>query len=260
MVKISFGPSGIGSTDDVVKTIQRFYDEGLRAAEVAFVHGVYMKKEDAEEIGKFVKKLDFKLSIHAPYYINLNSLKKEVVESSEKRILECCEIGHYLGAKSIVFHAGFYSDMEKEDAYQNIKKEIVELMKEVKKKKWNVELCPEVMGKINVFGSIEEISRLAKETGCGFCIDFAHILARYKKNEFDLIEKSFPQEKWHCHFSGIVYGEKGEKNHRITELDEWRNLLKFLEKLDKEIVIINESPNPEEDSVKGLHLLEGSNK
>jgi deoxyribonuclease-4 len=259
MVKISFGPSGVGSVEGFVETIQHFHEEGLTAAEIAFVHSVYLKKEKAIDIGKKIPR-DFHLSIHAPYYINLNAKEKDKLEASKKRILDCCEIGHYLGAKNIVFHAGFYSEMEKEQAYQNIKEQVLDLMEEVRKNKWNVELCPEVMGKINVFGSIEEISRLAKETGCGFCIDFAHVLARYKTNEFNLIKSSFPQKKWHCHFSGIVYGEKGEKNHRVTELSEWRDLLKFLEGLDKEITIINESPEPEKDSLKGLHLLEGSNK
>jgi endonuclease IV len=45
------------------------------------------------------------------------------------------------------------------------------------------------MGKINVFGSVEEISDLVKETGCSFCIDFAHILARDKKIDYVKIEK-----------------------------------------------------------------------
>ncbi|MCX6750549.1 MAG: hypothetical protein NTZ83_03760, partial [Candidatus Pacearchaeota archaeon] len=81
------------------------------------------------------------------------------------------------GAKSIVFHSGFYGkDFAKaktpeekkkieEETFQNIKKRITEMMEIIKEKKWKVELCPETMGKINVFGSIEEISRLVKETG-----------------------------------------------------------------------------------------------
>lgn len=260
MVEISFGPSGVGPVKDVVKTLERYSKEGLKAAEFAFTYGVYIKKEDAIEIGEKIKSLGMSLSIHAPYYVNLNSKEKEKIEASKKRILDCCEIGHYLGVKKIVFHAGFYLGMEKELVYQNIKEQIVDLMKEIKKKKWGVELCPEVMGKINVFGSIEEISRLVDETGCGFCIDFAHVLARYDDNMFDLIEKSFSQEKWHCHFSGIVYGEKGEKHHKLTEKKEWENLFRFLKKLKKEVVIINESPSPEEDSMKGNNLFLSSDK
>ena len=68
------------------------------------------------------------------------------------------------------------------------------------------------MGKINVFGSVEEISLLVKETDCSFCLDFAHILARDKKIDMKKIEKLFPEKEWHAHYSGIEYGEKGERN------------------------------------------------
>ena len=111
------------------------------------------------------------------------------------------------------------------------------------------------MGKINVFGSIEEVSRLVKETGCSFCIDFAHILAREKKVDYEKIKKLFPQKEWHCHFSGIVYGEKGEKHHKTTEKEEWKNLLNNLPK-DKEISIVCESPTLIEDSSEGMGIWE----
>ena len=110
------------------------------------------------------------------------------------------------------------------------------------------------MGKINVFGSIEEIKQLSIETGCEFCIDFAHILARYKeykfKETFDLFKES---KEIHIHFSGIDYGEKGEKNHKKTSKEELKKLISFLPK-DKQITIINESPDPIEDSLLALKL------
>ena len=123
----------------------------------------------------------------------------------------------------------------------------------MEKNKWKIRIAPETMGKVNVFGSVEEISKLAKETGCSFCIDFAHILAREKSIDYAKIVKLFPQEEWHVHFSGIVYGEKGEKNHRKTEREEWRELLKNLPS-DRNIRIINESPSMVEDSEEGLRL------
>ena len=111
------------------------------------------------------------------------------------------------------------------------------------------------MGKVNVFGSPEEISQLVKDTGCDFCIDFAHILAREKKVDYTKIKKLFPQESWHCHFSGIVYGEKGEKHHKSTEKEDWKNLLENLPK-DKEISIVCESPTLIEDSIEGMKIYE----
>jgi len=256
---IRFGPSGLGGKNEAVTILEEYSKLGLKACEVAFTYGVYLDKKSAEEIGKKAKDLDIFLSIHAPYYINLNSEDKAKIVASKKRILDCCEIGHSLSNSKhkipLIFHAGFYSKLSPEKAFQNIKKEIVELMKEIQEKKFNIILCPEVMGKRNVFGSIEEISQLVEETGCGFCIDFAHVLARYDKNNFELTNEKFGKFKeWHCHFSGIVYGDKGEKNHKHTEEKEWKNLLGFLKKLDKNITIISEAPNPAGDAKEGLEL------
>ena len=109
------------------------------------------------------------------------------------------------------------------------------------------------MGKVNVLGGIDEMSKLVRDTGCSFCIDFAHILARDKKVDYKLVEKLFSGKEWHCHFSGIVYGEKGEKHHKTTDAKEWKELLVNLPK-DKEITIINESPTLVDDSVEGLKI------
>ncbi len=250
-MKIFFGPSSLGSYKEAFSNLVYFKEKNLSACEVAFTYGVYLKEKEAVEIGRKAKELKINLSIHAPYYINLNSNDKNKIENSKKRILDCAKIGHFLGAKKIVFHPGFYGKSTKEETFEKIKKEIIDLNEKIKKNNWNIELCPEVMGKKNVFGSIEEISKLSKECNCGFCIDFAHILARYKNKEFELIKKSFPREEWHCHFSGIEYGEKGEKKHRKTKTEEWFELFNFLKDLDKMITIINESPYHIEDSIEG---------
>lgn len=254
MSDIKFGPAGLGPVKEAISNLEEFARLGLKACEIEFVRQIYMKKEDAITIGKKAKEFGIILSIHAPYYVNLNSNEKDKVNASKERILKCCEIGHYLGAKKIVFHAGYYGAFSKEETFNNIKRRISEILEVIKENEWAVELCPETMGKINVFGSIEDISNLAKETGCSFCIDFAHILARYKENKFEEIERLFPQKNWHCHFSGIEYGEKGERKHIETSEDNWRGLFNFLSKVDKEIVIINESPNTFEDSVRGLEI------
>ena len=57
--------------------------------------------------------------------------------------------------------------------------------------------------------------------------------------------------------SGIVYGDKGEKHHKVTPKEELKKLLKTLPK-NKEITIINESPEPLKDSVEALKIWESS--
>jgi deoxyribonuclease-4 len=255
MVRIKFGPTGIGPVGEAISNLEAYHKFGFKAAEVLFTYGVYIKKgEDAVAIGKVAKKLGIDLSIHAQYWVNLNSKDDEKIGASKKRILKCCEIGHLLGAKRVVFHPGFYSGMKSEEAAIKIKGGILEMQEVIRKNKWDIELCPEVMGKVNVFGSIDEIECLVRDTNCGVCIDFAHVLARYGKYEFDAIAKAFPQKRWHVHFSGIEYGEKGEKNHKVTPMEEWKKVLDFLKGLDKEVVLICESPDAVGDSVVGMKL------
>jgi deoxyribonuclease-4 len=265
-MKIIFGPAGIGPTESAEKVLERYHKLGLKAAEIAFTYNVYIKPDDALRIGKKANELGISLSIHAPYFVNLNSKEKTKREATKKRILSCCRIGHLLGAKTVVFHPGYYSDKgktekDREETYQTVKEGIIEIMKEIKKEKLDIEIAPETMGKVNVFGTLEEISRLSRETGCFFCIDFAHILARYKEVDFAKIVSLFPKEKWHCHFSGIIYSDAGEKEHRSTKKEEWKTLLEGLRRYasEKEITIVNESPTLVDDSVEGMKLWEKTN-
>ncbi len=252
---IKFGPAGIGKVKEAISNLEMYHKLGLKACEIAFTYGIYIKeKEDAIKIGNKAKELGIKLSIHAPYWINLNSKEKKKIEESKKRILDCCKIGTLMGAHRVVFHPGFYGGMEKGEAYENIKKAILEMKEEIKKESYTPKLAPEVMGKVNVFGTIKEIAKLSEETGCSFCIDFAHVLARYKSYQVKETLSEFKNlGDLHIHFSGIEYGEKGEKNHKETSEKEWRKLLSELPK-DKNITIINESPSTIQDSVLGLKI------
>lgn len=252
---IRFGPAGLGPVKTAEKVLERYAAQGLKACEIAFTYSNYIKPDQAPAIRKKAEELDIELSIHGSYFINLNAAEPEKIEASKKRILDSCEIGELLGAKCVVFHPGFFGKIPRDQAYGNIVKVMKELQAIRAKKKWKIEIAPETMGKVNVFGSIDEISQLVKDTGCGFCIDFAHILARDKKVDYEKVAKLFPRKDWHVHFSGIIYGDKGEKQHRETEKEEWRELLKNLPR-DKTIRIINESPQMEEDSVAGLKLFE----
>ncbi len=251
---INLGISGIGPVKEAIANLEEFHRLEITACEIAFTYGVYItKKEDAIAIGKKAKELGIKLSIHGPYWINLNSIDKTKIEMSKKRLFKCLEVGTLLGAEKIVFHAGFYAKKDKETAYQIIKQGIIEVMKEAKKNNFTPELAPETMGKVNVFGTIEEVSRLSQETGCSFCIDFAHILARYKNYNFEEVKKLFPEKNWHIHFSGIEYTDKGEKRHLRVKESEWKTLFDNLPK-DKKMTIICESPEPVLDAISGINI------
>lgn len=250
-----FGPAGLGGRAEAISNLEKYHKLGITACEVPFTYQVYLREIDAKPIGEAAKKLDIKLSIHAPYWINLNSSDKKKVKASIERILECCKIGNVLGAYAVIFHAGFYGKMSKEETYSNIKHQIALMQQEIKKKGWHIKLAPETMGKINVFGDVQEILRLMKETGCFCCVDFAHLHARTQgKVSYKEIYEDFKHlQQMHCHFSGINFGPKGERSHKITGESELKSLLEVLPK-NKDIVIINESPEPIEDSLKAIKI------
>jgi len=273
MSSIKFGPTGIGLVGDAVANLERYAELGFEAAEVLFTYGVYIKeRKDALRIGRAAKRLGIYLSVHASYFVNLNSKDEKKVEASKKRILRCCEVASWLGARRVVFHAGFYTSTfsksklvegrgwrvegDRRKDFEKIKEGIVEMQEVIKRNKWDVELCPEVMGKRNVFGSIDEVGDLVEATGCSVCIDVAHVLARYGDYSFSEIEKVFKMKKWHVHFSGIEYGEKGERRHLVTSVSEWEKVLRFLSKLDKDVVLICESPDAVEDTKVAKQLWE----
>ena len=259
---IRIGPAGIGGATECAKNLEYYNKLRIKACEVAFTYNIYMTNKQAEEIGKMATDFDINLSIHAPYYINLNSAEEEKIGQSKKRILDCCERAHHMKAKCVVFHPGFYGKSSKEETYKIIKENMQELMDFIRDKKWNVKLAPETTGKLNVFGSLEEIFRLVKETKCFFCIDFAHLLSRSNGtlNYEKMCEQINDFKEIHAHFSGIEYGIKGEKNHMLTSDKEIEKLGEAIKKNKIEnITIINESPDPLGDAQKTIDIFKRLN-
>lgn len=258
MSKILIGPAGSDGRSE--EGFRKRKELGLDAIELPFTYNVWMKKEDAVKIYNLNKKWKLKLSIHASYFVNLASFERPKVHASKSRILKCCEMGHYLGAKYIVFHAGFYQKQNPEIIYQAIKKEILDMMEIIKEKKWNVVLAPETTGKASQFGDLDELIRLKKETGCHFCVDFAHLKARNKgKIDYDdVMKKLKPLGHIHAHFSGIEWTDKGERRHLLTAEKDIKELFRYLKKYKIDITIINESPDPLGDALKMKKLLKNS--
>ena len=244
---IRIGPAGSGGLGNL-KGIQRVARMKLDCMEVEFTYGVRMSLDAAREVGALAKEKGIIISVHAPYYINLASDEQEKIVASKQRIQDSCERAAALGARNVVFHAGFYQKKTAGQAYALIKKAILEIQGKIKKNKWKVQLCPEVTGKPSQFGSVEELLKLMKETGCGICVDFAHLYAREQGNiDYGKVIKRLPK-KFHAHFSGIEYGPKGERKHLKTTKRFFEPLAEALLKTKCNITLICESPQPYKDA------------
>lgn len=247
---IRIGPAGSAGLGNE-KGLEKIHELDLNAMEIEFTYGVRMSDAAAKKIGGMARDFDIGLSVHCPYYINLASMEKAKIEASKKRVLDSCEKAHLLGARYIVFHAGFYQGRDKKEIFDLISEGIKDLLKTVKKNRWDVVLAPETTGKGSQFGSLDELLELRGQTDCELCVDFAHILARQGSIDYDdVFDKLKGIKHIHGHFSGIEYTEKGERRHVITEKNIIAPLVKKILEHKVNITIINESPDPINDSMK----------
>jgi deoxyribonuclease IV len=260
-MKILLGPAGSPAKSSM-EGLKAVHDMGLGAMEVAFTHGVHMGIDTAKSIAEENEKYNISLSTHAPYYINLVSDDAKKIKASRQRILESCERAHHMGAKKVIFHAAYYGSLGKERVYTLVKEEISTMLDEIKENEWNVNLLPETMGRLAQFGDLEELIAMVKEARCSICIDPAHLYARYNgKIDFsDVFDKlaRLKRKEFHFHFSGINYGERGEKNHLVLGAGgpSFDDFAKELLKRKIDSTIISESPITWKDSLKMKKTLE----
>jgi len=256
---IWLGPAGIPTVSKDSSTlvgIEVVSELKLNAMEIEFVRGVKMSNELAKECGKVAKELNIKLSVHAPYFINLSSAEKLKIKQSKKRILDSVERAHLMNADVIVFHPGYYGKLSPEETYEMIKEGCEDLVDIIKSKGWNVRLGLETTGKLSQFGTLDEIIRIHKKLKlCVPVVDFSHMLARQQgKIDYGKILnklKALKLKHYHTHFSGIEFSEKGERRHLTIDNEQppFKPLAKEILKKKINITIISESPVLEQDSL-----------
>jgi deoxyribonuclease IV len=253
-MSILVGPAGSDGLGNL-KGVEKVARLGLDCMEVAFVYGVRMRPADAEALGALARAKGIALSVHAPYYINLAADDPAKQTASRMRILESCRMAALMGARNVVFHAGFYQDLSPEQAFARIAAAIEDLRAAVADNGWPVALCPETTGKPSQFGSLDEVLRLARATGCGFTIDFAHLFARAAGAlDFRTVLDRLPG-RFHAHFTGIDYGPKGERRHLPTTPAFFRPLAEELLRRRLAVTLINESPRSYRDAAMMKRVL-----
>jgi deoxyribonuclease-4 len=263
-MSLLFGTAGTPRSSrgtDSISGIRRVHELGLGCMELEFVRGVKMGEKTARAVYDIAQQLGIRLSVHAPYYINLNA-EGETLEASKERILNSARIGHICGAKSVVIHAGFIQKQSREAVYEKIKKAIVEIKERLKSEGVDITLRIETMGRGSQFGSLEEALAITEVGGVLPCIDFSHLHAVTGKNnsreEFASILARVEEklgrrglDDMHIHVSGIEYSDKGEKNHLIFAKSDfkYKELAQAFVEFDIKGMVICESPNLEEDAL-----------
>jgi deoxyribonuclease-4 len=243
--------------------IKRIRALGLDCMEMAFVRSVNMGAETAAAVKRVATDHHVALSVHAPYYVNLNSADSDKIRASRERILKAARVGWNCGARDIVFHAGFYQGDSAEATYGRIRFHLLELSQQLRAEGCLVNLRPETTGKKSQFGDLDELLELSVEIeAVAPCVDFAHLHARSGRDnsysefvsQLTRIEKALGRTglaDMHVHVSGIEYGHRGERKHlMLEEADlEYEALLQALIDWNVGGRLVCESPDTEKDAL-----------
>jgi len=238
---------------------------GLDALELAWVNGVRVGEPTCALIKQAAQETGLALSVHAPYYINLNA-DAEKWPRLRTYLMDAAHFGNLAGASEIVFHPGTYFGRPPAEVLEVTIPRLRECVQELRRLGNPVILRPEISGKAAMLGSLADTLEMARAIpGVLPCLDFAHLHARLGDGAMNTYAEwiaalaAYRQalggeciQRLHIHLSGINYGPKGEKNHLIMEeadLD-FRTLLRALHDSGARGRIMCESPAMEVDALK----------
>ena len=250
--------------------VKQIHALGLQALELGWVQSVRVSEETCALIKLEGQIQDVSLSVHAPYYINLNANDEEWPKS-RKRLMDAAFYGNLAGATDIVFHPGSYFEQPAEVVLGKAIPRLAECLHEIRANGNPVILRPETMGKSAMLGSLEDTLEMSHQIpGVLPCLDFAHLHARTggkvnSKGEW-LVQLEMVQsvlgsdslKSLHIHLSGIEYSAKGEKKHLPFKESDF-NLIELLEALIQMNCggrILCESPIMENDALYIQELLQ----
>jgi len=269
MIRIFLGPGGtpISCPDSSsVSGVKQVAKLGLNALEVEFVRGVKMGATSARELGEIAASLGVRLSVHAPYYVNLLSDKSAIVKASKQRILDSVDRASEMGADCVAVHAAYYGKNTPEEAQAGMKDTVAELVDRIDESGAKVFLGFETMAKAGQWGTVDEILELRKLSKTivpyiDWChiwarnngvIDYAEILGKMRKAGIKHINSHFSNSKYNLNTKKWqdIHLPMGESKPDFGELA--REVVR--RKVD--ITIISESPVLEEDSLKMKRVFE----
>lgn len=243
--------------------VQRAAELGLNALELAWVQSVRANDTTCESIRAAAAQAGVALSVHAPYFINLNANGEEWPKG-RKRLMDAARCGTKAGATDIVFHPGSYFGQPAGEVLRVAVARLRECVRELRDEGNPVLLRAETMGKSALLGSLPDVLAMATAVdGVEPCIDFSHLHARPGDGSgnsyaewvamLELIKSEMGApalKRLHIHLSGIEYGPKGEKCHLVLKESDlkYRELLRALRDHGCQGRILCESPNLEDDA------------
>ena len=231
-----FGPAGASdafskkykSSQDMPAYLQQM---GLDCFEYQCGRGVNIGEETARKLGEKAAACGIRMSLHAPYFINLSSPDPERIEKNMGYILQAARACGWMGGDRVTVHCGGLSKMTRQEALGNTFRAVRLALERLEAEKLDhIGLCIETMGKINVLGDFDEVMAIcALDERLLPCIDFGHLNSRTQgavnsEEAFAALLRGMEDRlgserarSFHGHFSKIEYSKGGEVRHLTFE-------------------------------------------
>jgi len=267
--EIRIGPAGLpeaGSFEDAAEALAA---HGYRACEIGFAGGFWLDYDAAPELGAALRDRDIALSVHAPLAAFMGHAAREKKFKMALGMLDhTAGLAKAAGAGLIVFHPGFLLGRERDGAIADVVDQLGDLRERLLAKDRLVPFGIEVMGRVNDFGSIDDVLAIASQVDfVRPVLDFAHMhatsdgaftdvdsFAAALEAADEVIEPGAP---FHIHFSDIAYANRNETKHLPYGEGTLRAepLRDALERFERPATVISESPDEASTQTIGTVLL-----
>ena len=179
MGTLRFGPARVLSRESPDEAIELLRERGYTANEIDFESGFWMDYPWAEEFGKLARKRRIALSVHAPIAGFMGHVERDRKHGMATGMLDhSAGIAKVAGAEPVVFHPGFLLGRTRKQTVASVVSQLGDFRKRIEAKDRGVAFGIEIMGRVNDFGSLDDILGISSRLGwVRPVIDFAHLHA-----------------------------------------------------------------------------------
>jgi deoxyribonuclease-4 len=257
VAKVRFGPARVPSRRSPGEAIRTLKQRGFTACEIDFEGGFWMDYPWATRFGELAREAKIVLSVHAPIAGFMGHLERDKKQRMAVGMLDhSAGIAGAAGAELVVFHPGFLLGRDRKATIASVCEQLAEFRERLEGKDRAVPFGVEVMGRVNDFGSLDDVIAIAGR--CGWVrpvLDFAHMHAT-SDGAFTDVEPFAaaleaadgvlePKAPFHIHFSDIAFANRNETKHLPYGEGTLRAdpLRKALRRFKRPATVISESPD-----------------
>src|SRR5215475_3672959 len=257
MGRLHFGPARVPSRRSPGEAIRILKQRAFTACEIDFEVGFWMDYPWATRFGQLAREAKIVLSVHAPIAGFMGHLERDKKQRMAVGMLDhSAGIARAAGAELVVFHPGFLLGRDRKTTIASVSEQLAELRERLEGKDRAVAFGIEVMGRVNDFGSLDDVIAIAGRSGwVRPVLDFAHMHATSDGGFTDVepfaaaleaadavMEAKVP---FHIHFSDIAFANRNETKHLPYGEGTLRAdpLRKALRRFKRPATVISESPD-----------------